>query len=1094
MNVGNSKLTFSAVLHVGIAVCLSLATALCAHAQDITGSLYGIVHDQTGAAIANAKITATLTTRGLIRTATSNGQGEYLFSQLPVGAYRITIVAKTFKTEAHDDIAVDAAQSTHHDIQMTPGDVTATVTVNAEAEEGVDTRSATIGTLIDSTSLHELPIDGDNVVSLAALLPGVTSVTAPPSFTGDHSGPTFSASGSRLGQNLFLFDGVLYNNLYRNTGLNYPPRDALQEVQVLTNNYSAEYGRNAGSIFQVVTKSGSNRYHGSLWETAKNTAFNASNYSQQKILPLIQNQFGGTVGGPIWKNKLFFMASYQGYRYVSSATSGAPAYTSGTPSQGSPAQFINANTDAMFYSGTPIYDPIDPCANSKGCTFKSNTIPHTLFDPTAVAIINAFGLSTSSGALNSIVLKIPQNNDLGLIRADYNAGKHTVDFRYYVLDSDAIAGTGNVFAYDPQYTQANSMLSSATDTMILSPHLINVSHAGYKRFTAYILPEDPRSLSTFGSNFPALGPPTLPEIIISSEFTLSSANNVYNKFINQNAELNDSLTWEHGAHEIKTGVTYLHLAFLERSWNQSQGVFNFSGQRTSSPVTLTPGSGNSLADFLLGLPIQLTVTTPEIELSAIQNEIFGYVQDQWRIRPNLTLNLGIRYELPFPWREQKNHTSTFIAGQQSTVFPGAPAGMVYFGDQGIPRGMVSTDANNFAPRFGFAWSPLKSGKLSVRGGYGIAFDAINADVIFLNQPFVYTFNIPSPYSLSDPLKGQPALPTSVNLTNPQFVGLPNGSFDDRNMRSPYVHQMNLGVQIELPKRVIVAGNYVAKLGHKLVLPYTFNPALYAPGATNANQDSRRRIPGFGDLEDFSTLGWSNYHALQLGVTRRAKNLTVNGNYTWSRSLDVGSSYNSEGGYLPFPFELRKNYGPSDFNAAHNMSFSYVLHLPALSRRNYYLREVLGGWTYSGIYSARTGSPVNVVVGYDQAYSTTPNQPPVVTGNWRLPSNRHRKDKMAEYFNRTAFTAPPVGAYGNASRNLIVGPAAINNSMAISKSFVLPKMRSGTHLDFRCDAFGVFNTPNIGNFNSNNLQIGSTMGTIYSSYGERTLQLSLHLFY
>jgi hypothetical protein len=1077
--------------YLGIAICLTLLFASRIQGQDITGNLYGIVQDQTHAVIPHASLTAVDQERGLTRHATSNDQGEFVLSQLPVGRYKLTVTAPSFETSVRNDIAIDAGRETHLDVGMVPGSVNATVTVDVD-NAGVDTRSATIGTLIDNVSLQELPLDGNNIVSLAALLPGVTSVTAPPSFTGDHSGPTFSASGSRVTQNLFLFDGVLYNNLYRNTGLNYPPRDAIQEIQVLTNNYSAEYGRNAGSVFQVVTKSGSNTFHGSVYENAKNTAFNASNYATKTVLPLIQNQFGGTVGGPILKNKFFFEAGYQGFRYITTSTTGSPVFTNSVYLGASrPAQFIDANTNAVIYGA--VYDP------KTGTQFASTTlngvsgsvVPYTRFDPTAVAIINAFGLTNANGVYSTTV-KLPQSNDLGLIRADYRAGRHSIDFRYYVLDSAATNANGNIFQYGPTSTDAKSMLSSATDTAILSPTMINVFHAGYKRFVTYILPEDPRSLSSFGANFPQIGPGSLPYIVVSSAFTLSSANNIYNQFINQNAELNDSVTWSHGTHTVKAGVSYLYLQFLNRTWNESQGLFYFTGQESIRPGTTSVGSGNPLADFLLGAPSTLTVASPEGESSGIQHEIFAYVQDQWRATRSLTLNFGLRYELPSPWTQQQGRGSTFVYGQQSTKFPNAPTGLVFAGDKGIPAGIVPTDVHNFAPRFGFAWSPLTSGKLSVRGGYGIVFDAINADVMFVSQPYRATYNIASPYSFTDPLRGQPPLPTTLNLQNPTFVGLQSLSFEDANMRSPYVEQTNFGFQLQLPQHLIAELNYVGKFGHKLVLPYTYNPALYAPGATITNQDSRRRIQGFGDLEDFATVGWSNYNGLQAGLTRRMNSLTINTSYTWSRSLDPGSLSNVEGGYLPTPFDLRSNYGPSDFNATQVLSIGYVMHLPALRSHNLLLRETLGGWVYSGIFSALTGSPANVLLGSDAALSTTPNQRPQVTGSWRLPSNRSLQAKLTEFFNAAAFSSPATGTYGNASRNLIIGPGQINNSMGVSKGFALPWLREGARLDFRCDAFGIFNTPNMGQLSASGLTYGSGLGHDYSTYGERTLQLSLHL--
>jgi len=1079
------------VLWILAAIVLLISTGT-AHAQDITGGIGGTVRDTAGAVVAGATVTAVSTERGLRRVVTSNGKGEFELPQLPVGTFSLTITAPTFEIYQELNIEVDASVVTNVDATMVPGKASATVTVTSQ-DTGIDAQSPTIGTLIDHTSVQELPIDGNNIVNLALLLPGVNAVNAPASFTNDRQGPTYSASGARSAQNLYLFDGIIYNNLFRNTGNTYPPREAIDQIQILINNYGAEYGRNAGSIFSAVTKSGTNVFHGQFWEVAENTAFNADNYLSGKLAnKLIQNQFGATFGGPIIKDKIFFFATYQGFRLAESSSTSTKVFST--------AEFSNATTNSTFpgatTAATEIYDP------NTNLQFPGNVIPYTRFDPTAVNMINAFGLATPSGTVISIATT-PQDYNLGMIRGDYIRGRNTFDARYYQIDPTQITTSGNIYSYDGQSVSAPSLLAEVTGTTVITSNLLNVARIGYRRSSSLTTPDDTRTLSTFGGNLPIFGAPTLPVLALTSQFTLSNSSNALTNIVNENVELNDSATWSRGNHNFKFGGNYLRLQYAEITSANTQGDFTFSGTATahvttSGGVTTTSG-GSSLADFLLGQVSTLTVASPVLTQGGIQHEFFFYAEDQWRARANLTIDYGIRYELPFNWYNPKNYWGTFKQGVQSKVIPNAPAGLLFPGDPGVSRGIVPTDSNNIAPRVGFSWDPFKKGTFVVRGGYGIFFDAINSDIIQdQNQPYQYDFTYSNVSSFTNPLKGQPTVPTTVNLTNPQFVGLPSISFPDPNLRSPYVSQANIGFQAQLPSRVFTELDYVGRFSRKLFIPYTYNPSLYAPGAINSgpnsNVDQRRIIQGFGVLNDLATIGTANYNALQFRLTRRQRNLTVNVTYAYSRSIDTGSVYNTESGYLPHPYDISLDYGPSDFNSTQSGTIAWVMNLPTFQGRKLLIREVLGGWLYSGIYNVYSGLPLNIVLGADDAYSTTPNQRPNVIGNQNLPLGRGRRAEIAQYFNAAAFVAPTIGTYGNTKRNSVIGPAQIINDMAVSKSFHVPVKREGVLLQYRCEALGTFNTPNLKPPTGNSLEVGSSLGVITNTTGERKLQMSLRLIY
>ncbi|MBV9082776.1 MAG: carboxypeptidase regulatory-like domain-containing protein, partial [Acidobacteriaceae bacterium] len=421
---------------IGVIAAIALTGTCCG--QGI-GTIYGTVTDPSGAAIAGARVTAVLTARGTTREGTTTATGEYAFAALPIGTYDVRVTAPGFQQFQHQGVTLDANQNVRVDASLNVGNVNEAVTVTAEAPL-VENRSATMGTLIDERRIVDLPTNGRNVISLATLLPGVSDVSAPQTFTGDRSGPTVSMSGTKGNMNLFLFDGQDYTAVFRNTGLNYPPPDAVQEVKVLTSNFSAEYGHNAGGVFNVVTKSGTNQVHGTLWEFVRNSAFNARNFFAATNQQNSQNQFGAAAGGPIKKDKLFVFGSYEGLRIRQGALA-----SGGFP--------LTAEERAGNFSGQKtITDP------QTGRPFPGNQIPTDRFDPVAKAILSKPGLMPlPNGPGGSLIEPYaqPQNNDQGLIRVDYNLSeKHLLTGRYNQNYATQISIGGNVPSYETIFNSA----------------------------------------------------------------------------------------------------------------------------------------------------------------------------------------------------------------------------------------------------------------------------------------------------------------------------------------------------------------------------------------------------------------------------------------------------------------------------------------------------------------------------------------------------------------------------------------------------------------------------------------------------------------
>ncbi len=1195
----SSRSRIASALFAGSLLLLGVSTPLLAQA---TGTVLGTVTDASGAVIPDAEVVLTSSDRGESRTVRTDAKGAYQFTSLAVGTYNIAITAPSFRTLNAVGIAVDADNNVLYNGKLTLGDVNTEVTVGGLANT-VETQSATLQVLIDPTLVKGLPLDGNNIVSVASLLPGVSNVNAPTTFVNDTGGPTYNVSGARSNQNLFLLDGTLWNNLYSNTGLNFPPPDALNEVSVLLNNFKAQYGRNAGSVFSVVTRSGTNRIHGVVYEYLQNTALNSDDYFLKMPSKLVQNQFGATTGGPILRDKLFYFGSYEGLRIAQTATDlstiGFTQADRGVDANGNPTPcsaagpFGNMGLNCFNVSDqagpsnrtgtafTPktgiVHDPLyannsttspaaatavlnlnymqatgmtlpagvnSPCVNELTAAIPSlvsardvatNELPTNCQSPIAMAIINKYipfpnrtNPAVGYPLLTSSSAPFPSSYNRFLIRTDYNLNpRKVIDARYYQQVLNDSVARGLVAGYEQDAETGKVTFGDIGHTWVLRPNLLNVVRAAYKRYDYEYGPGDPTTIANFGSIFPNYNSkPVLPAFGAG----LGGTNQAVSSTINEDIELVEQLQWTKGSHNLQFGMDYLRLQYQNVA--ESAPQFSFG----------TLYTGFNVSDEELGLVGSETFSN-SLDRSGIQHDYYFYGQDDWRASSRLTINYGLRYELPLRYYQPKNQNTTFIPGYQSIVFPNAVPDLAFVGDPGIRRSLIKNEYVDLAPRFGFAYDIGGQGRFSIRGGYGFFYDAPSALTIGVGEPFHYTATYAYPSGgLVQPLLGQAPVPANYNGTNPQFSYPFSIFFPDPKFRASYSQAVNFGFQHSIGTGGVLEANYVLRLGRHQAIPldqnpaiydctgayYAINPLTYCPANTPdspASLSARVRYPGFNyggsGVVEYRSIGTSNYNGLQILYRQRAsRGLSITSSFSYAKSIDECSQGTTTNCGIPQVDNLKSEYGPSDYDAKLTVGAGWVFAPIKLQLDHAWQRAILNGWTQSGIFTARTGLPFSVYNNGDSSYTDESGQramlvPGYTTGT--LPSNRHRNCagtpyvdqmgipvgcKVTNWFNPNAWMNTNTGTFSNQSRNSLRGPAYILTTASIGRVFPIPG-REGMRLAFRCEAINLFNTPNLAlpnhnipgfsGANSFTNVLATTGSNTVGAFGRR-LQLSLKLNY
>ena len=1052
-----------------VLLVLSLLFALPAAAQTHRAAVRGTIFDPNRAAIPNANITLTSVATGERRTTTSGEQGEYGIASLPPGIYKLEIEIGSFQKHS-ETIGLLVNQDRRIDVtlQLRGPDV---IQIDSIYEANLKKDSASLGTVIENRQITGLPLDGRNFYELSLLVPGAV----PPaqgsagSVRGDFA---FSVNGAREDANNFLLDGVYNIDPKLNTFGVRPSVDAIREFEMLTSTYDASFGRNPGAQVNVILNSGTNDFHGSLFEFHRNAALDARNFFAPAGEPkpkYLRNQFGGALGGPIVRDRTFFFADYEGTRSREGVTRLTNVPT--------------AEERVGNFSNSVFGVPTNPFT---GQPFEGGVIPEFFIHPVGRAIAALYPLPNRNVPFQNFVSSPTQrdDNDSFDVRIDHRlTNKADLAFRYSFGDRDLFEPfTGPSFAAVPgfgDFVKRRSQNAMAALTLVLTPRLVNETRLAFSRVAASVTQEASVLNSEVG--LPTISPRErdlgLSFITITGYSPLGDeGNNPQNSVTNVYQVLNNA-SYVHGNHMVKFGAD---IRFSQQ--NAFRDVESRGRLQFSPFFQLT---GNALADMLFGFPLLTSVARVD-NPQQIRTESYNFfINDSWRVTPRFTLNAGVRYEFNSPPVDDEDH---------ATVFDLATRNIVQVGTNGVPRSGFDADKNNFAPRVGFAWTIRDTTVL--RGGYGVYYDQspmAPSESLYFNSPFFDNnifFSLPGlPLTLSDPFPSffPFPLPDSALAIQP-------------DLRTGYMQHWNFNIEQELGSRTVLEVAYVGSKGTKLLTARDINqpqPQVLPPGLPFVP----RPDPRFDDIDLLESRGNSSYNSLQVRFQQRLYHgLTSLVSYTWSKSIDDASNFFSSAGDPNFPqnsYNVAAERGRSNFDVRQRLSLSYSYALPFGKGRQFladdgWVSTFLTGWETHGILTFQTGRPFTVALLSELDNSGTgrsilgfgANDRPNVVGNPEISNPTPER-----WFNTAAFAFPPPGTFGNAGRNILDGPGFQNVNAALMKNTALTER---VNLQFRAEFFNLFNHPNL-NLPDNFL--GSpTFGRISSARDPRHIQFGLKLLF
>jgi Carboxypeptidase regulatory-like domain len=1100
-------------------VCLlaMLIAGVPAGAQQITGSIRGTVQDPSSAFVQRASVSARQTETGLTRTAITDPSGAYVLLELPVGHYELQVEAKGFQKYIQQGITLNVNETATIPVHLAVGSQTLLVEVNADAQliQGTVT---TLGKTVSERELIDLPLNGRNFTQLGLLQPGVVPLTPGLAEAGGslRAGQAYAVNGQRPESNNFLIDGANNFNGVDGGFVLKPPVDAITEFRILTHNASAEFGQSLGSTTNIITRSGTNRFHGALWEFLRNDVFDATNYFAATTEPLKQNQFGATFGGPVRKDKTFLFAYFEGFRNRQGETD-----SSTVPSAAERQGDFSAVCPEGFTGGF--------CNNQKHQLFNvflnqpypNNQYPiATQTNPVTQNLLQYIPFPNNGLNVFTSTQVVRQDSNQGGVRIDhYLSASDILNFRYGIIDGSQFNPIPTSGASVPGFPVGQDQRAQnfvAQETHTFSPSVIGVFRFSYLRnkflFGEHINNTTPASL---GFQYKpsldrAVGPPS---IQVAGYTTIGNPITGPRDTFENAFDYSGSLSWVHGRHELKFGGGYQHLQVNALQGIATNGFFVFAG---------FPVVPDAFASFLFGQPVVFLQGLGDFERGIRGNAVNSYIQDTFKATSRLTFNLGLRYDLPFPYTEIKNRQTLWIPGRQSTVMPDAPNGLLYPGDKGVPAGLIPTFKKGFAPRVGVAWDPTGDAKWLVTSAYGVFYEPyytgqggplqspISAPP-FLQTPQVSTPNFADPFNGAPPISGEFSKP----LTNLTLAA---------NLPLPYSQDWDLSIQRSFGSDLLFEIGYVGTKGTKLPRMIEANPAIYLPGvdsstppqpiSTSSNADRRREFSGCTldptTVCNYSSTGLitgianSSYNALEASLKKRfSHGISFLASYTYSKSIDDSSSFNltgsaskplaGENDLAQNPFDVNAERGRSLFDARHRFVLSYQWSLPWWRQPKGWYQQVLGNWQVNGIVTAMSGTPFTVFDGNDFSVQgsapeisgffsnrpnvvANPNDGPKTTSAWLNPNAFQRI---------TQDPTSPVQQFGTAGRNIAQGPGYTDWDFSLFKDIRVGESKA---IQFRAEFFNILNHTNFHNPDSD--MNSQTFNEILEAQPPRLIQFAL----
>lgn len=1058
-------------------VILVVATGVFASAQNTVGQISGSVRGQDDLPLPRATLTITNLATGTERRLEADQQGNYSAPALPIGQYRVRAELTDFRPETRDAITVQVAQQVRVDFVLLLGEVRQEITI-IEAESALKTTTAEVSEVINNRRVVSIPLNGRRFTDLMLLSDNV--VSEPRGTRGSalgQTGATVAIAGQRGGHNMYFLDGVSITDQYfNNLGVSVSV-DALQEFNIQKSIYPAEFGGKASAAISAATKSGGNAVHGSAFEFFRNSALDARNFFNGPTKPpLHQNQFGGTLGGPVRKNKTFFFANAEALRERRSLTG-----TFSLP----PSAVRSGNFSGL----APIFDPLTTTRQ----LFSNNQIPLTRLDPIARAFLQNVPLPNAPGNVQNFTATPVQPNDNTQFttRLDHTFGpKDSLLARYTHSNSETFRPFGSTDLNETLVPGFGTTVNTFTrnlavgHTHIFSPTVIHELRIGLLRVTGG------QHLQNQGNNFAqssglqgvSSDPAKLGYPSINFSGAYSSLGDPARVVSRENTSLDifSNTTIVRGPHTVKFGAYFFRLYFNPKDSPNARGAFTFTPRYTSSTAGLA--DGNAFADFLLGAPSSAQAGIGRGEENARSNWIHSYIQDDWRARNNLTFNIGLRYEFNGHLTETGNRLSNIqqdriviASDRQGRIHPDAqallpqiPVPWITSKDAGYTRSLLRPGLVRLAPRFGLAWTPASN--TVVRAGFGLFFNQWAYSVqtaLMQNLPFYFNKNVTTAADTQ-----RPAFSTANILQAPATGNIGGGGMD-QNYRSEYAESWTLSLQRQLHKDWVAEANYFGSKITGADDTTFYNIPTPGPGPIAA----RRPNPNLSALQIVHWGGYSQYHSLSLKLEKRLSNrLSANVNYAWSKATDVASSPGPTFSEANFPQDVRYRKAEaalSSFHHAHRLALSFNYDLP-------------GGISILGSGTFQSGAPFTVNIPSDNAnIGPGPAQRPDVSRNPNLAVQTHD-----HWFDTAAFALPRPFTFGNAGRNIVFGDGLANLDLSAVRPF---KLRDRLTLQARAEFFNSLNHTNFADA-PGRIAFTPAFGRYFAAENPRQVQLALKLLF